>query len=296
YTTAYYVVNEVPASQADQVHAYPVGSCDAFFKSPYDAFSCQNTTAIPDAYSCCFETSGILMQTQFWDFDQKLLAIAKSNDTALIEQAEREYTVSDPVQNSFTIHGLWNDFCNGSYPTNCNPPLEFADTENLTQIIRDEFNQPELYEYMIKYWVNNEKSNVPNGGSIALWEHEYNKHGTCMNTLLPSCFPGTYSRHENAVHYFRKVVELFKDLPTYNFLAGAGIYPTLTKQYKLTDIKDALAANHDNKLVYVGCINGTIDEIWYYHHLHGSVLTGDYRPLDSTGNDTCPEHVWYIPK
>lgn len=300
-TTAYYVVNDILAADADKAGIYPVKSCKGFFDSEYNAFSCHNKTAIPAEDQCCFEDYGVLMATQFWDFNPDYLSLVKSggNSSLLLEQAEQEATAAaaaDPTLKSFTIHGLWNDLCDGSYRSNCNPSLEFSDSENITDIIVNQFGEQDLYNYMIKYWVNNEKSNVPNGGSIALWEHEYNKHGTCMNTLLPECFTGNYTRHENAVNFFKKRVELEKNLQTYDFLASEGIYPSLTKQYELDDVVSALAKHHGGPSVYVGCVNGSIDEIWYYHNLHGNVLTGDYKPIDSLTNTTCPEKVWYIPK
>lgn len=300
HTTAYFVVNDIPAADAAKAGIYPVVDCNPFFHSPYNAFSCHNSTAIPAEDACCFENYGVLMSTQFWDYNPTYLSVAingTASDKAAAEKQAASDALADPVKNDFTIHGLWNDLCDGSYRLNCNPPLEFNESsDNMTDIMVNQFGEGDLYHYMTKYWLNNVKSNVPDGGSISLWEHEYNKHGTCMNTLLPGCFVGPYKRFENAVNFFKKVVELYKNLPSQTFLANEGIVPSVSKKYPLKAVTDALAKYHAGSQVYVGCLNGSIDEIWYYHNLHGNVLTGDYRPIDSLTKNTCPDQVWYLPK
>ena len=297
--TSYFVVNSVPARDTFNNSTYPIFSCENYFDT-INEFSCHNTSAVPACESCCFEDYGILLQAQSWDYNPDYLSIAVNGtqqDKDAIEGNSTIMNPSDPAQRAFTIHGLWNDLCDGSYNQYCNPSLEISDAkDNITRVLVDEFGQKDLYDYMIKFWVNNVKSNVPNGGSISLWEHEYNKHGTCMNTLLPSCFTGEYTRFENTVYFYKKVVELYQNVQTQTFLAESGIVPTVTKQYRLSDVIDAIAKNNAGKQVYVGCLNGAIDEIWYYYNLKGNVLTGDYKPIELTTKQGCPQNVWYIPK
>lgn len=52
------------------------------------------------------------------------------------------------------------------------------------------------------------------GDDESLWKHEWDKHGTCISTLEPSCYSG-YTRYEEMVDYFEKAVELFRGLNTY---------------------------------------------------------------------------------
>lgn len=299
-TQAYPALNKLndttPYGPSDE---FGVVCCDLFFRSEFDSFSCHNTTAIPEQDSCCFENYGIIMQTQFWDYNEKYLEVAvngtASDVKSLKKQIAKQNTTEQDV--TFTIHGLWNDLCDGSYKQFCNPSLEISDKkDNITHVIVDEFNEPKLYQKMIKYWVNNVKSNVADESSISLWEHEYNKHGTCMNTLDPKCFTDNYKKFENVVSFYKRVVSIWETLKTYAFLKKAGIVPSLTEQYKLADVEAALAVNHDGSKVYVGCKNGAIDEIWYYHNLRGNVLTGTLKASDSLTNSTCPSWVWYIPK
>lgn len=278
---------------------YPVQDCSSFIANTPDSWSCHNTSAIPAEDQCCFEDSGVFLQTQFWDFNTTLLDLAVNGSTQDVIEAEFKSKIEafdDDLKSTFTIHGLWNDLCNGSYLQYCQPDWEVNnDKDNLTYLIGEKFNKPELLEIMEKYWINTLKSNVQDQASIALWEHEYNKHGTCMNTLLPSCFTGDYQEFENAVNFYEKTVEIWSQLDTFQFLASAGIFPTVTRKYKLSDVEAALQKAHGAS-VYVGCLNESISEIWYYYNLQGSVLTGTYRPIDSLGNSTCNKDVWYLPK
>jgi hypothetical protein len=61
---------------------------------------------------------------------------------------------------------------------------------------------------MDEYWVD------MNGDNEDFWSHEWNKHGTCINTIEPSCY-SDYKAQEEVGDYFQKTVELFKTLDTY---------------------------------------------------------------------------------
>jgi hypothetical protein len=73
-----------------------------------------------------------------------------------------------------------------------------------------------------------------------VFQHEWSEHGTCYNTLLPSCLPPGSPRGAEAVAYFTRVVELFQQLPTYQWLAAAGITPDSHQEYNFDDIISAL--------------------------------------------------------
>lgn len=108
-------------------------------------YSCQNTSAVSD--TCCFNApGGALLQTQFWDTSPP----------------------SGPT-NSWTIHGLWPDNCDGTYEANCDSSRAYT---NITQILQS-FGQTDLLNYMNTYWTSN------SGTNEAFWEHEWGKHGTC---------------------------------------------------------------------------------------------------------------------
>lgn len=271
---------------------FSVQSCSAANEAQY--FSCQAPGSV-SGNSCCYENDGLILQTQFWDFDLSLLSSVSSNEARKLLVKKRGNLVArassadNDVSQTFTIHGLWDDTCGGSYNQFCNPDWEFSDSDNIPDIL-SLFGQDDLLNTMQTYWISN--SGLPE----SLWEHEFNKHGTCFNTIAPSCFTGDYQQYQNAVAYFQRVVDVWNTLPTYSFLLAAGIEPSTDGQYALLDIQDALSSNHGGKEVYIGCRNGAISEVWYFHNVKGNILNGQLLPVDSVTLSKCPENVWYLPK
>ena len=153
--------------------------------------SCQNTTAVQD--TCCFNApGGQLLQTQFWD--------------------------SNPPtgpSDSWTIHGLWPDHCDGTYDANCDAARAYT---NITQILQAA-GATDLLSYMNIYWKDYQ------GNDESFWEHEWGKHGTCISTLNPSCYTN-YSPQEEVVDFFNKTVNLFQTLPSYQVRPPTLIHAT----------------------------------------------------------------------
>lgn len=52
------------------------------------------------------------------------------------------------------------------------------------------------------------------GDDANLWEHEWNKHGTCVSTLETHCYKD-YLPQQEVVDYFDKTVEIYKELPSH---------------------------------------------------------------------------------
>jgi len=74
---------------------------------------------------CCFEApGGVLIQTQFWDTNP----------------------VTGP-DNSWTIHGLWPDNCDGTFSENCDPSRDYT---NIGDILNNAGRQ-DLVSYMTTY-------------------------------------------------------------------------------------------------------------------------------------------------
>ena len=207
--------------------------------------SCQNTTAVVD--TCCFNApGGQLLQTQFWDYNPP----------------------TGPVD-SWTIHGLWPDHCDGTYDQYCDPSREYT---NISSII-SAAGATDLLSYMNTYWKDYQ------GKDESFWEHEWNKHGTCISTYKPSCYTD-YQPQEEVVDFFQKTVDLFKTLPSYTWLANAGIKPSSTKTYNSSAILAALKAPRGVTPV-IQCANKVeLDEIWYFYDVQGSTQTGWFIPTN----------------
>ncbi|KAL8956327.1 MAG: hypothetical protein Q9183_006332, partial [Haloplaca sp. 2 TL-2023] len=160
------------------------------------------------------------------------------------------------------------DNCDGTYEQYCDPNREYT---NITQIL-EAAGQKGLLAYMDIFWKDYK------GDDEDFWEHEWDKHGTCISTLDPSCYTD-YTPQQEVVAYFRKTVELFKKLDSYSFLSAAGIVPSTTKTYTSAEILAALAEPRGVE-VTIRCRNGELDEIWYFFNVRGSVQTGEYVPTD----------------
>lgn len=226
--------------------------------------SCMNKTLVSD--SCCFEyPGGVVLQTQFWDY----------------------YPPVGP-DDLFTLHGLWPDNCDGSYEQFCDNKLNIH--EDVTKILQDA-NETVLLDKMNKYWKNF------NGKDEELWVHEFNKHGTCMTTIKPACYGDDYQENENVVDFFKSSVNLFEKLPTYEWLAGNGIVPSEDQTYTKQQIEDTLRA-HFGQPVYISCNRfNALQEIWYFHHVKGSILQEEFSPIPSLLNSKCPESgIKFLPK
>ncbi|KAI6779192.1 uncharacterized protein J7T54_000338 [Emericellopsis cladophorae] len=214
--------------------------------------------------TCCFNSpGGQLLLTQFWDTDP-----------------------STGPADSWTIHGLWPDNCDGSYEQFCAPQREVS---NITEILTQ--SAPCTLKYMAKYWKDY------HGDDEDFWEHEFNKHGTCISTLEPDCYADFEGRRD-VVDFFKRAVMLFKTLPSYNWLAEAGILPSLTATYTLAQIQEALTAQHGHNVIINCNNNNEINELWYHYNVKGSIQEGDFIPAEPVGSpSTCKATgIKYLPK
>ena len=212
---------------------------------PNAQISCQNTSTV--ANTCCFNApGGQLLQTQFWDFSP-----------------------ATGPSDSWTVHGLWPDHCDGTFDQFCDPNRQYT---NISSII-SAAGATDLLSYMNTYWKDYQ------GNDESFWEHEWGKHGTCISTLNPSCYTD-YQPQEEVVDFFQKTVDLFKTLPSYQWLANAGIVPDSSKTYNSADILAALRQTRGVD-VTIQCSNSVdLDEIWYFYDVQGSVQTGNFIPTN----------------
>ncbi|KAJ9486995.1 hypothetical protein VN97_g6330 [Penicillium thymicola] len=220
---------------------------------PTSEISCQANYHGQD--TCCFNyPGGQMLQTQFWDVDPAL-----------------------GPEDAWTIHGLWPDHCNGGFDQFCDSRRKYS---NISLILVDA-GRGDLLEYMSEYWKDFR------GDDNNLWQHEWNKHGTCVSTLEPDCYTD-YLPQQEVVDYFDKTVEVYKELPTHEFLTNAGITPSQTRTYALADIEAALEQAHGNP-VTIRCRGGAINEIWYHFNIAGSLQSGEFVSAGPDGlKSNCP--------
>ncbi|KAJ5100023.1 Ribonuclease T2 [Penicillium argentinense] len=236
-------------------------SADLKTCSRNNSLSCHSSS---QTGTCCYNyPGGALLQTQFWDTDP-----------------------STGPSDSWTIHGLWPDNCDGTYESNCDESRAYT---NITDILEGQ-NRTDLLDYMKEYWVDID------GKSETFWAHEWGKHGTCVNTIKPNCYTN-YSPQEEVGEFFQKTVDLFKGLDTYQALSAAGITPDESKTYTSNEIISALSDHHGAK-VYIDCTSGKLNQVWYFFNVRGNAINGQYQPTDTLAdNSKCPSRgIKYLPK
>ncbi|KAK2460425.1 hypothetical protein APHAL10511_007590 [Amanita phalloides] len=227
--------------------------------------SCTNTTQISNL--CCFEyPGGLILLTQFWD----------TNPTT-------------GPDNSWTIHGLWPDHCDGTFSQNCDSSRDYT---NISGLLTSQGASSTL-SFMETYWVNNA------GTSEALWEHEWATHGTCYSTLKRSCLPPGSPTGAEAVAFFETVVGLFQTYDIYTSLQNAGITPSTTVTYSHAQLQNAIVATYGVIPAFF-CSSGVLDQVYIYFHLQGSVIDGQFDPINVpsfVSSGSCPSTgIKYPPK
>lgn len=236
-------------------------SCPTTSSTP---LSCHNTTV--QSNTCCFNApGGQLLQTQFWDTNP-----------------------STGPTNSWTIHGLWPDNCDGTYQSDCDESRAYT---NQTAILQA-FGRQDLLDYMQTYWKND-----PNDGTDEeLWAHEWETHGTCISSYDTDCY-SNYTPTQEYVDFANRTVALFKSLNTYQFLANAGITPSSSTTYTASAINSALQKAF-GQTVIIQCSGSALDGAYYTFNTRGSAQTGQFVPAAPDGSKSnCPSTgIQYLPK
>lgn len=247
--------------------------------------------------SCCVETfGGLVLSTQFW-----------STYTGLESQGQVLPT------DTWTIHGLWPDFCNGSYTQYCDltrqyDPIPSPNTTtglpNGTHVapytgpnigtFLEPFGRHDLLAYMNTYWIAQDQANP------VLWAHEYSKHATCFSTFNTPCYGPLYRKHEDVVDYFETTVLYYRRFPTFDWLAASAITPSNSTTYSYAKLRDSLFAQHGG-VPFIGCsgprynetaagANSTdrgftvLGEVWYYEHVYGPPQQGSTIPVNASSS------------
>jgi len=219
------------------------------------------------AGTCCFEApGGLILQTQFWDTDPE----------------------TGPTD-SFTIHGLWPDNCDGTFEEDCDPSRDYTDISTLLT----EQGATTTLDFMNDFWLND----PDDGSNEELWEHEWATHGTCYSTLQVDCLPSGSPKGAEAVAFFEQVVTLFQTLPTYTWFTNQGITPSSSTTHTYAALAAALEAESGGFAPQLECDGSDLSEVYWYFNLRGSVIDGDFEMITSPFTGSCPESgIKWLPK
>lgn len=106
-----------------------------------------------------------------------------------------------------------------------------------------------------------------------------------------------YQNHSEVVDFFETAIAYYKQLPTFYWLQAAGIKPSNTTGYSLSELQGALTRGF-GATPYIGCsgprYNATtagsatsdngytvVTETWYYYHVFGRVQNVKGVPVDA---------------
>ncbi|KAJ9122070.1 hypothetical protein QFC24_004297 [Naganishia onofrii] len=262
--------------------------------------SCENTTTVT-ADTCCTVNS-LSLVTQFWTI-----------------YTGRESQGQVLPKSAWSAHGVWPDFCDGTYPQYCDlsrqydpapSPNKSADGSpipaftggDISTPVLEYFGKYDLLAWANKYWTAFQQPNHE------FWQHEYAKHATCFSSFdtgfngTNNCYGVAYQEGEDIVDFYETVALHYLKYPTFDWLSAAKIVPSNTTTYKLKQFQDALTTPSGG-LPYIGCSGNktadgrtVISEVWYYGHHIGRVQDGNLKPIDAVGsNSSCSPtaDLWY---
>lgn len=145
---------------------------------------------------------------------------------------------SEPLQ-TFTIHGLWPDYDDGTWPSCC----------RRTQFEMDKILP--LKEVLDKYWPSLycSKSGTCFSGKGLFWAHEWEKHGTCSAPVV-----------QDELQYFTLALDLYSKYNVTEMLSSGGIQVSNGKEYALSDVIDTIKHAFGGSPQIV-CKRGSIEEL-----------------------------------
>ncbi|KAK7292769.1 hypothetical protein RJT34_15622 [Clitoria ternatea] len=179
----------------------------------------------------------------------------------------------------FTIHGLWPDYNDGTWPSCCTKS-EFDPKEIST-----------LTNALEQYWPSLSCSSPRSchGRRGSFWAHEnlvhvhrVKKHGTCSYPVV-----------RNEYEYFLTTLNVYFKYNVTGVLIDAGYVPSNTEKYPIGGIISAIEnAFHASPLIV--CSNGAIEELrlCFYKDFKPRECLGSDLKLDMvTSKGSCPKYV-----
>ncbi|KAI8817581.1 ribonuclease T2-like protein [Fimicolochytrium jonesii] len=253
---------------------------------PKTAIGCTNSTSTGLPYSgCCVPDQGLLVFAQNWT-----MGYCQSGATCANE------TLNSLPKNEFTIHGLWPDYCDGTYntsPLGCDPARAYHD---VSERIAANTVEKGFVEKLKKVWKG------ADGSYEWMWSHEWTKHGTCMSTINPTCFSKEVQAANSSADvltYFHTTYKLRERYEMGKILRKKNIVPSATKPYKFADFQAAIEADtgYPGTLQCVK-VNGTayLSEVWLFLNARPNLKFVSQIPVKLY--NSCPNNtdIWFLPQ
>lgn len=172
----------------------------------------------------------------------------------------------------FTIHGLWPDYNDGSWPSCCEgPDFDVKKVYSLLPILE-------------KYWpsLSCSSASLCHGGKGLFWAHEWEKHGTCSYPVV-----------KDEYSYFSMVLDLYFKYNITAILSDAGFLASNAVKYPLGDIVFTIerAVGASPQLV---CKHGSIQELRLCFNKDltpRDCLIGASANSTSNSRSSCPKYI-----
>ncbi|KAG6551919.1 hypothetical protein Mapa_006536 [Marchantia paleacea] len=161
---------------------------------------------------------------QLVDFDYFYFVVQWPGSYCDLQKACCYPRAGKPAAN-FSIHGLWPNYYDGTWPQDCDAsqPFDLSQVQDLV---------PQLNEF----WGS---LSCPSSDSTTFWKHEWEKHGTCSGL----------TQHE----YFASSLALLQSMNLGAALKSANIVPSASATYSVTKIQSALAGAIENYTPGIEC-------------------------------------------
>jgi ribonuclease T2 len=164
--------------------------------------------AVLVAVSCA--NSGVEAQNS-WDY----LLLVQQWGPGVCASSRQQCVIPSYVR-YWTIHGMWPNNDDGSYPTNC-PDSESFSMQRLQPIAKT----------LQAYW----PTLFPDNTLESFWEHEFNKHGTCA---------ASDPKLRNELAYFNATLNARASFDLSVALSQAGISTSSSTTYSMNAISQAV--------------------------------------------------------
>jgi ribonuclease T2 len=119
-----------------------------------------------------------------------------------------------------------------------------------------------LYAELILLWHSHRYWIAQNQPNYQFWQHEFSKHATCFSSFdtgfngTNNCYGVTYQEGEDIVDFYETVALHYLKYPSYDWLSAAGIVPSNSTSYKLSQFQDALT-KASGALPFVSLLRGS---------------------------------------
>ncbi|XP_006366809.1 ribonuclease 2-like isoform X1 [Solanum tuberosum] len=172
----------------------------------------------------------------------------------------------------FTIHGLWADYNDGTWPACCSGPQ--FDKEQISTLRRP----------MKKYWpsFSCEATSTCHHEKGSFWAHEWEKHGTCS-------YPVVHDEYE----YFLMTLNVYFKYNVTGVLFEAGYVPSNSEKYPLGGIISAIQ-NAFHATPELICSGDAVEElrICFYKDLQPrDCASGSIIKSGRVSSGSCPQYV-----